>query len=296
MSTQIVGRIDWDVQRDKEGHRDYMIKWLINSNTADGPLMAMTTPGLPLVGSPWAFGNDNDFYALCWPTLKANPVIANEPGEFWIVEQLFSTRPIKRCQDSSIQNPLSEPMRISGTFVKFTEEATHDRNGKAIKSVSHEAFTGKLVEFDKNKPTVRIGFNLMANPLSSIAPMIDVVNDSSLWGLSKRMIKLSNVTWERHVYGTCNFYYSVDYDFDIDYKTFDRKVWEQGTKVLKPGGDASNPKDFTLYRDPTTGDLGGRVYLTSGGLALTDGDNPVEKKIEKYSEGNLLSLGIPSTL
>ena len=213
MSSTLKGRIDWNLKVDKDGHRDYMVKWLcVTDDTADGPERVFFTPGLPAIGATWAYGNDTDAWAFRWPTASVTPVETKEPGNHWIVEHTFSTKPLSRCQDDSIENPLDEPDRLSGTFVKYTEEATVDRNGDAITSSSHEMIRGPMVEFDSNRPTVSIEKNILALPLSTFTPMIDSVNDATLWGLGARKVKLSNAKWKRVLYGTCTFYFIVTYD------------------------------------------------------------------------------------
>lgn len=316
MTMTLKGRIDWSMQRDKEGHRDYTIRWYcVSDDPLDGPERAFFTPGLPAIGSAWSFGNDSDAWAFCWPTTRVTPVNTKEPQTQWIVEQLFSTRPLSRCQDTSIEDPLSEPDRIGGSFVKYTKEVTKDRNGAALKSSSHEMLRGPIVEFDHNRPTVSIEKNLVTLPLATFAPMVDTVNDAVLWGLPARTIKLSNVSWQRKLYGTCTFYYVVSYEFDVDYSTFDRIAMDEGVKCLAghtavdEAGDGLdpdgidpdtgaayklNPKRFVVYKDINGENT--RCLLDGDGVPLKDGASPHEIDIEYYTESNFLTLGIPSSL
>jgi len=238
-------------------------------------------------------------WAFCKPTLvvSVHQEREGDPTKLWKVENTYSTKPSKRCQDESIEDPLLEPQKVSGGFVKYTEEATEDRNGVAIKSSSHEMFRGAQVEFDANRPTVRIEQNTARLGLATFTEMIDTVNDRTLWGLAARKIKLSNITWSRNLYGQCNFYFTRNFEFDINFNTFDRKLIDEGTKVLNPdlvGADKDNPKHFIRYKDAN--DENTRVILDGNGNALTDGANPVEITIEKYEESNFLLLGIPTNL
>lgn len=314
MVARLRGRTAWDCQKDNEGHREYLIEWLVQTSTTDGPAVAMNCPGLPTIGSPWAFGTDFDGWAFCHPGWRIQMGHAKgEPGRLWLVTQPFSTRPLRRCQDSTIENPLAEPPRLSGSFVKFMREASQDRFGKAIRTPSHERIRGSLVEFDANNPTVRISMNTLTLPLEIISPMVDAVNDAPMWGLGARMIKLSNVSWERLLYGTCNFYYTLDLEFDIDYRTFDRNIAAEGTRCLigwMPGstqaqidpdgidpdtGEANykNPRNFEVYKD-INGE-NGRCFLDEKGRPVFDEDDIYSIKVEKYPQTNLLELGIPSS-
>lgn len=298
MATTVVGRKDWNMVRDNEGHRTYKVKWLcISTSVADGPAHALVATGLPALGSSWNQGNDLDTWARCLPNQSCRFVNKSEKGYMWEVEQTFSTKPLKRCQDDTIESPLDEPDGISGSFTKYTEEAQKDKDDDPIKSSSHERFRGAVVEFDANRPTVAITKNVLTLPLSTFAPMVDTLNDATLWGLPKRCVKLSNVSWARQLYGTCTFYYTITYDFDIRYDTFDRVVFDEGTKVLNPdilGADKTNPKHFVRYKD-VNGDYT-RVFLDGNGKAILTADATVEIDIEYYKESNFTTLGIPTSL
>lgn len=295
MSGTVKGLIDWGLSLDDEGHRNYNAEFLVRMDDKwDGPGAVLNTPGLPIIGSAWNMGNDSDPWAFCWPNAKISKAfIANEPDVYWKAGFMFTTKPLKRCQDTTIEDPMSEPYRIGGSFVTKTKEVMLDRNGKAIKTSSHELIRGQISEFDDSCPTVKIGMNLLILPLSDFAPMIHTVNDAPMWGLLPRMIKLSNATWQRQIYGTCTYYYTVDYDFEINYKTFDRKAVDEGTRILAPGGDPNDPRDFVAYKDARQENA--RVLLDGSGAPLGDADAPVEIPIEYYDEGDLLALGLPAS-
>jgi hypothetical protein len=295
MAGTLLGRIDWRRQDDKDGHRDYTVKWLVASLYADGPAVAMATAGLPAIGATWVFGNDNDPWAFCRPNWKATPVSSDQAVQgYWVIEQPFSSKPINRCQSTSIEDPLNEPDRISGTFTKYTQEAIADKDGNAIKTSSHEQIRGAQVERDMNRPNVTIERNVAANPLGTFAPMVDTLNDNTLWGLGARKVKLSNVSWSRQLYGVCNYYYVVSYEFDIDFNTFDRTLLDEGSKVLCKGGDKTNPKHFAQYKDINNENA--RLILDGNGEAWDGTGSPGTVDVKFYTESNFLTLGIPATL
>lgn len=298
MATTVLGRIGWSMSRDEEGHRTYKVKWLARAASYDdGPAYALVATGLPAIGAGWAQGNDIDTWAKCKPTQSCRFIEKNEKGWHWEIEQTFSTKPGKRCQDDTIENPLDEPDGISGSFTKYTEEVSKDKDDDPIKSSSHERYRGSIVEFDANRPTVSITRNVLTLPLSTFAPMVDTLNDATLWGMPKRCVKLSNVSWERQLYGTCTFYYTITYDFDIRYDTFDRVVFDEGTKVLNKdilGADKTNPEHFVRYKD-VNGDYS-RVFLDGNGKAILTAAATVEIDIKYYKESNFTTLGIPTSL
>lgn len=317
MSASTLGRLDWSSSATREGHREHKITWLVSSLVSDGPFDIYFATGLPLPGSPWVYGNINDPWAFCAPDWRITTYEHdNEPNYLWQVEQTFTTLPRKRCQDATIEDPLLEPDDISGTFVKYQKEMTRDKDGDPIKSSSHELIRGKLIERDFNRPTVRIKRNVASLPLTAFVQMIDRLNDSALWGVSARCIKLSNVTWGRKTYATCSYYYEVTYDFDIRWDTFDEEVQDEGSKCLighSPGSpkkddpldpDATdpntseanklNPKNFETYRD-IFGDPQ-RCLLDGNGVPWDGTGTPAKIDVKHYKETNLLLLGIPTSL
>ena len=225
--------------------------------------------------------------------MTVTPVVTGEPNYYWTVEQFFSTKPIKRCQDSSIEDPLDEPPKISGNFSPYSREYTTDRYGNAILNGAFELITGPAVEFDDTKIYVEISMNLASLPLSTYSSYMQHVNNSTMWGLSARKIKLSTVSFERNLYGVCNYYYTVRYGFDINFNTFDRSIPDNATMFLAPGGNPSDPRDYITVRSKD----GQPVRRLLKSAAIWDGSgSPDFINVEAYDEANLLLLGIPSSL
>ena len=249
MACTLIGPIRWECQRDENSHRDYTVSYLVRcASKNDGPAQALQTPGLPVPGNFYQMGNDVDNWAWCRWTTQVTPLVTREPNKYFEVQMLFSSKPPggdggggsgggsgegSTCRNFSFEDPLLEPQRISGTFSKFTEEATHDRFGRAIMTSSFEQIRGPQVEFDRNRPTIRIEQNVPSLNLPLLCQMVDTVNEAPMWGLGPRMIKLSNVSWERKFYGACYCYYTRIFDFDINYETFDRVLLDEGNKVLR---------------------------------------------------------------
>lgn len=256
MATEIIpGQTTWSMTRDETGERDYKITFLVRGLSTDGPVAALDTPGLPRPGAPWNFDGDYDPWAYCRANATITPKVTKEPNRFFEIELLFSTKGSgDRCQDNQKGDPLLEPQRISGTYTKLTEEATHDRFGKLITNSAFEQIRGPQVEFDANRPTVKIQQNVPVLGITLWSPMIDTVNDRPLWGLPARCIKLSNVTWEYKYHGQCQVYYSRTFDYDINPNTFDRGVLDEGTKVLSGHWD---PVTGNYVLDPVKDAPGG---------------------------------------
>ena len=324
-----------ELTRDEDGHRNYKVFHLVETDAIlDGPQVVMNAGDLPQIGDQWALGNDTDAWAFCWPNMKITTHGGGpqDATKHWKVEQLFTTRPFSRCQDASVEDPLLEPMGISGTFVKYTEEAQRDRHGNLILSSSHEMMRGPQVEFDANRPTVTISQNVAVLGLATFTPMVDQVNDREQWGLSERKIKLSNVSWDRRYHGLCDVYFTRILDFDVNFKTFDKTLLDEGTKVLSgrwisPSGtgscgtdtwelvnicgvspDKNNPQHFIRFKDRNGENI--RAILdgnglpanttiavgTGAGTGTSQSDDAGDLIVEKYEEANFFELGIPADL
>ena len=309
------GRRDWHLTLDKEGHREYTLVTLVEtSDVADGPQVVGNCSGLAAIGSIWAEGNDVDAWAFCWPTMRVERHQPNggEPGTFWLVTQTFNTRPLNRCQDTKVEDPLLEPDKVSGSFTKYTMEATVDKDGNPIENSSGEELRGNKIEIDSNRVTVRIEQNVANLELPLITELMNTVNDDVLWGLAARTIKLSSVAWERKLYGSCNYYYTRILDFDIDFNTFDRTIWDEGTKVLKGsyaddgggswenediGGSSPDKDSYSHYIQAV--DRNGNnttVKLDSDGNPADEIADINTILFQFYTEQNFLLLGIPILL
>jgi hypothetical protein len=298
---KLLGRIDQGGRNRDDWHREFKIKWLIETDDIlDGPQRAMNCPGLPAVGSPWRFGNDDDPWAICWPNWTVSQFNSSnhEPNTLWVVEQPYSTK-FSMSGIQPVENPLAAPPDISGTFVKLQEEQRYDIFGQPILSLSFEPIRGKMAEFDANRPTVSIGMNYPTLGLNTFAFMIDNVNDSPMWGLFARMVKLSNVRWTRNVW-RFGYFYTLNFDFDINYKTFDRIIPETGFLQLKPGGDKTIRKHW-VTRKTEEGDTHPKeFYYTSTGADWNPNTDPggttiAKRMVKYYPQTNLFVLGIPAS-
>lgn len=332
------GQREWGGGRDEAGYRTFKVKWLVKAALADGPFNVMNTPGLPLPGSAWLIDGDSDPWSWCRPDMAVaiHQPKEGDPNYWWTVEQTFSNKPPDRdkqkCQDDPVEDPLLEPQKVSGGFTRFSEEAAYDRSGDPINNSSHEQVRGPQIEFDRNRPTVRVEQNVALLGLATWGPMIDTVNDAPLWGLDARCVKLSNASWERKYHGLCSLYYTRSFDFDVNESTFDRDLLDEGTKCLRgawdrnspsatfgtwvvalgPGGldlDPARPGNFMRFKDWNGENarvvLDGhgrpwdpRVDPATGDLLAGGAPDSVPGKIhvEKYPESNFLLLGIPTVL
>lgn len=299
------GRLSWSMDRDENGRRQYKLTSLVKcTSTNDGPNDVMNASGLPSIGSTWSFGGDSDPWAYCLPTMTCNPIVENEPNRWWKVEQTFATTTageVQRCQDTNVDNPLQEPDRVSGSFSKRSREVTKDYTGKDIRNSSFELIYG--IERDFSDPTVTIEQNRSALGLSTFAAMIDTLNDAPLWGLPRGLIKLGNTSWTRNVFGSCSFYYTRRFEFEVRYEGWQRDdIVDAGFKKVKSGGDVTDPDptNWVIIQDGQDRNMPTKSLLHNGTVMdkttyVGNGGQPdYIDEVLLYSYSNFLLLGIPT--
>jgi hypothetical protein len=319
------GRRSWSLSRDDTGYRTYKIKFLVHSKidgVFPGPAEVSNTPGLPVIGSTWLYGGDIDVWVWCHAKADVKPLWNDEPCDWWECEYEFSNKPVSndRCQDNPIQDPLLEPQHVSGSFVKYVKEAAYDRFGTPLTTSAREQLRGPQVEFDYNRPQIVIEQNVGVLNLPLCASMVDTVNASAIWGVSPRCVKLSDFTWERKVYGSCYYYYTRRFTFDIDFNTFDRDLLDQGTiclrgawatraddplfgdwvldsQVPKRVGSTTKPSALIRFTDwhgnPSSVILNGHGLPWNPDPAGTGDDTAGSIHVEHYDESDFTLLSIP---
>lgn len=297
MTATVDGLLRWGVKRDRDGHRDYTAVWqVLTTDPEDGPAIILNASGLPAIGSYWDLGNDSDTWALCTPEMTARPVVDRKKNITWELEQTFSTRPLNRCQDDSIEDPLLEPYELSGSFVTYRRAMTEDINGP-LRSSSWEPLIGPETERDVSNLCVNFAQNyasLSSTVFGTYAGYMHAVNDSTLWGQAARCVKVSGGEFTRKIYGTCSYYYNVRMKFDINPNTHDVTIPDRGTRVLMPGGNPANPAHYKYYQDKAGGC--GLIFLDGAGSMWDGTGSPGLRLVQHYAEEDLLLLGIPSTI
>jgi hypothetical protein len=310
MTATVQGILSWSASENQDGHKDYHIVLEVESALNDGPDAILNAAGMPAIGAPYqgsslpmvANGGSpsiiNDFnpWAFRWPNceVKIHSEKSGENTKWYEADILFSTRPLERCMTALPANPISEPPKIGGSFTKFTREALVDRYGYPILNSALEPITGQQVERDYNTASVTIEMNFATFGGGTWAPMIDTLNDSTLWGLPPRCVKLSNVRWQRKLYSLCTFFYNFTYEFDINFETFDRLLPDIGTKILAPGGNVFNPSHFVAYQD-LQGNTG-TVTLDGSGNQWTGISSGVVIVGFSVSTNSLISTAAPHNL
>ena len=97
--------------RDRDGNREYKIKWRIACDPGDGPANALQTTGLPQPGEYYSVLGDNDSWATCKLDATVTPVVTGEKNTYFLVEQTFSSKGDDKLVVSIFRETAMRPLR-----------------------------------------------------------------------------------------------------------------------------------------------------------------------------------------
>jgi hypothetical protein len=244
---------------DDDGNRTYTATYLVQLDMYAGETMADAPDAEDLPQPGDSFEVDGDAIRTQKEAAKIHKEQEGDPFEYVAVEMEFTTKAnSSSCAEAKIDNPLMQPPKLSGNFVKVTEEARFDRFGHPILNPAGELMRGPQVEFDENHPEIHIKQNVADLELDMLSRMSDTLNMDWLWGFPPRTIRFTPGPWEENWYGGCLCYYTRELIFEIickqyagvfshqtgtgtgiapeyvgDTKTWDRVLLGEGTKVLR---------------------------------------------------------------
>jgi hypothetical protein len=250
MAEVLGGPVTWNCSRDDEGFRTYKVTWRVKAEVTESPVAVMLASGLPSIGTAlYIIGFTGiDYGVWCRPemSVRIDQEKTGDPAQYYLVECTYSNNwksgKSQRCQNTSIDDPLLEPMKISGSFSKGQYLARYDKDKLRLVTSANETLYGPDCTFDYAKPTVHIEQNVGSLGLSTFAGMVNTVNDRPLWGVPTRCVKLVHASWDRKVYGQCNFFYTRAFEFEIDCYNkdtngnligFDKEISDSGEKMLR---------------------------------------------------------------
>lgn len=283
---------DWSLDTDEEGHRDYTVVWRVETDdVADGPDVAFTATGLPTPGASLSLGNTVDAWAFYNRKGSARLRKREANRKAWDVTTMFSSRPPKRCNTNSFDDPLLEPHRVNGDFNQSMEEALQDNSGTPLNNSSEQRYTGAIVQKPTTRPIVKLQMNVLWIDLAWMAEYADAVNSDVWWGQAVRTIECTIGPWERRNYGTCNFFFVVNFTFELRLETWDYLLLDEGTRVKVSG---ASPARYTQYKDER--EENGKTLLDGNGNALAAGGTPVWHRKRVLKERPFAAVGWPASL
>jgi hypothetical protein len=316
ITPRVVGPLATRFQRDEDGHRTYEIDWHVQTALYEHNI-AHILANWPLfgVGHPyqlaalWPESIGVDTWAFLTPTLNIAPhpdVAEYSKCRDWVVTQVWTTKHSWRCNVFPVENPLLEPVHLTGDFVHETREMTVDKDGKPLRFPNFEPITGPLTENRISYPTLSITFNSAGLPITTYTLLMNNVNDAVLWGLPPRCVRFVDAKWERKVYGRCGYYFTITYTFEINQNTFDNEIPAQGSmERVNLSADYMNPESFIRAKSKSGENISVPLDINGSRLekiGMTPGGDPIWRypqhilKPKIYKEGNLLLLGIPSDI
>jgi hypothetical protein len=239
-------------------------------------------------------------FAYCLHKCSARIKEKDKHQARWDVSIPFTTKGTKRCTNTQVGNPLLEPWKASGGGNKWIKAATKDRLGAAICNSAKQRFRGEIVQIDESRPTLKLSGNVSWISLSVLNQVRNAVNDATFWGGAARTIKCTDFTWEQRWYGSCAWYFNVNFAFELNSDTWDLVPLDEGDLILDPN-DATKwlvPKDSreqTLTRvlldgKGGIGDPANPVFCDGLGSPARPGPFRVRKEV------NFATIGFPSSI
>ena len=301
MSAVSVRAVDVVYSRDDEGVRTYVVTYeVITDSLSDHAQIAwLAVANQAPFGTPYLFGNDSDPWCFArWPS-AARLRSVDKSRRVWRVDLAFTNRPVgKSCSQSEIDNPLSQPPKIGGSYLSRTKAATQDRFGAPITNSSDEPVV-PAPEIDDPRDTVTIEVNTASIDLALRSRFRNKCNAAVLWGLPARTVRLGQWSYSLEYYGSCTRYVANKLEFEIDLDQWDFVYIDQGFRTVTGSFEIVPGKTVTLYktemddRDPP---LRLPRLLDGHGQLLDAADDPVLLRREIVHQDDFSLLPIPNPL
>lgn len=301
MSGTVYKTLNWTASRNKKGYRQYSVTHLVRTNSdTDSPSdVLLNTTGLPTPGTTWNYGNTPDASAVCLfeRSVSRYKPTEGENGVYWAVISKFDAVPGATPPGSSEEpgGPLLMPFVITGGFDQMESQQEVDKNGNPIVSTSFEPLFGEATTRNFALPTVSIEHNISTNPVDYVKSYMNRVNSTAMWGFGTREIRMNDAEWSKEMMASGVYYYRVKYTFTCRYSGWDQEILDEGRKVLKDGGDITNPAHFELAKAGLGDDKNPDPVMLDSATGLQT-QTPHWLTFQIDDEANFLLLGIPSTL
>lgn len=294
MAAYIIGNspYDWSMSEDEEGHRDYQVFWEVKTDgPAYGPDYALFCAGLPTPGASLSIGSTTDPWAFYQRKGTAKLKDRNKHRSIWLVQTDFSTRPVRRCETGKFDNPLLEPHKVRGNGDSFQREAIVDKDGHALLNSAGQRFKGPTVQIEDGWNTLEVEQNVSWINVTALGSYRYATNNATFWGCAARTLKVKSLTWQRILYGTCFYYFSVTTTFQINPDKWDLHLLDEGDMVRVPG---TTPAQYRRAKDWQEENV--HVLLDGSGNALAAGAAEVYLDKRVLKELDFSVVGWPVSL
>lgn len=280
-----------------DGDREYKRFFLVRTSSQDdGPLTVALATGLPLVGETYRYPGtattpgptlteyDTGVYAG-----EMVPKLADKNKKtLWAIEVPYTSTPTGKATGGPA-DPLDEPPKFSGSFLRVNEIFEEDNEGNAILMSSGEPPDPPLEE-GVSYPTLRIEMNVASPALALWADYANAVNTGTFWGLGARKWAIEKIDWQDQFRGNGSRYVTVVFEFAAKYNTWDRRFLDRGyyRKVVAPVAGK------ILITDIDGQPVNAPRLLDGSGNVLEEGSDPVYITKKLRPERSFGSLGVPT--
>lgn len=288
--TWTITAVDVSTSADNEGHRTHSVTFrAVTDDTTKksySAWLAVATQYPP--GTPYSLLGESDSWAFAQRPSRARAEKATNRKSY-LVDVDFSTKPAEKCSNHNVENPLDEPVKISGSFVRATKVVTQDRLGEQLANSADEPWI-PAAEIDDSRDTLIIEANTAGINLQQRGQARDKVNETPIWGLQPRAAKLSQWQWSIQKYGQCNLYVVNRLEFEINMDLWNDARLDEGFRI-KDGVDADGNTKYKTLMDGQDQPLREPRLLDGQGDLLGPNANPVIVRKELYREFDFHSIG-----
>lgn len=288
---------------DGEGTRTYQLTYQVISNSAaDGPVtirgsVASTHP----IGSGFFYGSDTDANARCD---KISPQLSlADHGKStwkWTVSVDFTTRPRRKCEEETPDDPLDEAPEIqwlAEQFQKAVERADRMEGDNVVEGnviPMNSAFTpiDPPLERDDSRLTLTITRNEASYDANLAINYHDAVNSDAFTvdgqNVLKGAAKIHAITGVKQYKGSCEPYYKVTYVIHFRADGWDQERIDAGFQVadIELG-------EIEVIRDKSGQPVSEPKRLDGNGDVLPPNGETVYLKWRVYEHKNFSALSLP---
>lgn len=292
---------DRDCSAELQGERTYRRKlWASTSSALIGQLEVRFANSVPRLGDAYVSASGAfDSAAYC---KRVSVRQRNESPYEWAIEAEYSTIPTTNTPGGSSQSPGSGPGAAPGEsemhplsrpaevrwgrreVVRVAEAALLPAGN--LEAVRNSA--GQPFDPPPEKEEVRRTLTVVRNQASydPVGTLLyeNAINLKAWLGFEKETVLCKGITADRqHEKGV--FFQRVTYEFEINRRTWTKKILDAGYYELVAG-------ELKLIRDKFGNPLSSPALLDGTGLKLPDGDDPVYLEFDLYDLADFSLLGL----
>lgn len=218
-------KLESSLSWDEKFHRSYTSKYQVICSYTASPREAANAPGIPAYGSSYVWYSDVDLWAFCKSVEVTpgerikDPAGSSEDMRVFILTVKHSSIPFEGSNDgeTSRENPLDDPIVISGSFSPFKRTVQLDEAGDPILNAAKFPYD-PAPQIDDAYDTLRISYNTATINLAQRASFRGCVNSTGIWGLDERQAKITRWDWSILRAGNSLEYVKHTFEFLISYQ------------------------------------------------------------------------------